>query len=399
VNLRKRASLGLVVILIAATLGIFAYVMANGSTPVGPPIPSPTGSSLDISVLGTPVVTSATEIDYTDGNICVVDAGGGVAETELCEDITIVDRLSITTANGEYIDVGGGSGADLLFSGRDSFQFMLDNNNNTANSDLCIRANAVATDIWCVDESGELTLATLDGDLNTFVDIKPDSFDSIDAGADEECATYEGTNTIEWQACGSGTSLDVNLPVESGGSPTTTNYSSIPGVTFVTSGGAFVVAGDIYLQPFQTSQDITINRVSFEVTSAGNPGDACRIGLYEDSGNLQAGALVADWGQVVNDTTGYKHTTVSTAISAGSYLMAFICDTGPALRGYNGKSYLSGGVDTSTTSATRFINTMRVSSPSGTQFASGFADPGDDWDTVDLNTAFNYGYYMLLRWS
>jgi hypothetical protein len=76
-----------------------------------------------------------------------------------------------------------------------------------------------------------------------------------------------------------------------------------------------------------------------------------------------------------------------------------LCNTGPALRGYNGKTYLSGGVDTSTTSSTRFVNLMRVSSPTGSQYASGFADPGDEWDAVDLGNAFNYGYWMILRWS
>jgi hypothetical protein len=393
-NLRKRASLGLVVILIAATLGIFAYVMANGSTPVGPPIPSPTGSSLDISVLGVPVVTSATEIDYTDGNICVVDAGGGIAETELCEDVNIADRLSIHTVDGEYIDIIGT--ANLLFSGRDGFNFMLDNNNNTSNSTLCIRANAVETNRWCVDESGNITLATIDGDLNTFVDIKPDSFDSIDAGADEECATYEGTNTIEWADC---ISLFADLPFSAGQTVSTTDYQGLPGYTFRDTTTEFVVVNDIHYTPFQTVNDITINRASFQVSSAGGAGDACRLGLYTADANWQPGTLIADWGQVVNDSTGWKHATVNTSITRGRYMTAFICDSAPGLYMHLGSSYLSDSIDTSTTSFTRYVKHMRVSAPTNDPFNNGFAASGEDWDAATLTSTSGNAIAVVLRWS
>lgn len=196
-----------------------------------------------------------------------------------------------------------------------------------------------------------------------------------------------------------GSSLGVNLPITSGGSSSTSNYEGIPGVSFQGSGGAFVVADDIYFFPFTTVASITVNRVSFEVTSAGNPGDGCRVGIYDDAGNFQPGSLVADWGQIINDSTGYKHATVSTALTAGKYLIAFLCNSGPAFTGYNAKTYQSSGVDVSTTSSTRFVNLMRVSSPTAGQYAGGFASTGDQWDTVDLSNVFNFGSFVILRWS
>lgn len=239
---------------------------------------------------------------------------------------------------------------------------------------------------------------TLDGDDNTFVDVKPDQWDNSDSPVNGECPSYQ-SNQIEWIVCGGASPLGNDLPVVSGASTSTSIYSGVPGVTFTGSAGAFVTTGQIYYQPFQTSEEITINRASFEVTSAGNPSDYCRIALYEDDGNMQPGALVADWGQVVNDSTGWKHATVSTTISAGQYLMALGCNTGPGLRDYNGKSYLSGGISTSTTSSTRFVENMRVTAPTGTPLSSGYADPGQEWNAVDLNTTYNYGYWMVLRWS
>lgn len=207
------------------------------------------------------------------------------------------------------------------------------------------------------------------------------------------------TPTPQPTATPGGVVLNNQLPVPDGSTPSNTNYIGIPGVNFTQSGGAFLVANDIYLEMWQTFESITINRVSFEVTSAGNPGDACRIGLYEADINWQPGDLVADWGQIVNDSTGWKHATVSTVVTPGNYLTATLCNTGPALRGYTGKTYFSGLVDSTTTSSTRFVNTVRVSAPTAGQYAGGYVDPGDAWDTVDLAATINPGYWILLRWT
>lgn len=99
-NKRQTASIAIIVILIAATLAIVATVMGNGSSPIGPPTVVP-GNSLDISQASTPVVQDASEINYTDGNICATPVGS-IADTVLCDDISI---------NNDII-----SGGDIRFS-------------------------------------------------------------------------------------------------------------------------------------------------------------------------------------------------------------------------------------------------------------------------------------------
>lgn len=315
-------------------------------------------------------------------------------------DDVIATRLGIGSVS-EFLTLA--APATIRLGGRDNVIIELDSNANSV-SDFCIRTHSVATDIFCIDESGNVTLATLDGDLNVFVDIKPDSFDSVDAGADEECLTYEGTNTVEWQPCGSGGGVDLpfGLPIPDGSTPTTTAYIGVPGAIIYSGGAQFVTANDIYYEPFRvTAPDgITIDRLSFEVTSAGNPTDTCRIGIYEADSEGQAGALVDDSGTALNDSTGWKHISDTIVLDPGEYLKAFVCNSGPALYSHNSAGLTQGAVNSGTTSATRGIRARRDSAPTGTPHASGFADPGDSpFDTLDLINIGSEGHFILLRWS
>jgi hypothetical protein len=388
----------------ATTNGFAAWSSAGGGS--GAPVDA---TYVTLSLNGT--LTSERQLLGTTNQIILTDAGAGSTLTlSLPQSIatTSSPQFVSTTLTGslfigstsEFITVA--APATIRMSGRDNVIVELDTNANST-SDFCIRANGVATDVFCIGESGTVTLATLDGDDNTFVDIHPSQFDNgADTPGDGDCPQYQTGDTLDWDAtyCGGGSTLEDDLPFVSGATATDSIYVGVPGYTWVTSGGAFVTANDIYLMPFHTVESITINQASFEVTSAGNPSDACRLGLYESDGNWQPGALVADWGQLVNDSTGWKHiTSLSTTVAGGDYLIAMLCNSGPALRGYDGKSYITSGVSSSTTSGTRFINLMRVSAPSGTQYASGLADPGDEWDAVDLGATFNYGHYVMLRWS
>jgi hypothetical protein len=210
----KQISGAVILVLILAMIALVAYWANNRTSRVGPEYETTgAGNGCD----GTSFVTTETEVDC-DSERVLTGTVNQVIVTDNGVNSTVVLSLpqSInTTADVTFDDViatglfGIGSVSEFLrvaapatirLGGRDNIILELDTNNNSA-SDFCLRANGVATDIFCIDESGNVTLAIIDGDLNTFVDIKPDSFDSVDAGADEECLTYEGTNTVEWQAC------------------------------------------------------------------------------------------------------------------------------------------------------------------------------------------------------
>lgn len=194
--------------------------------------------------------------------------------------------------------------------------------------------------------------------------------------------------------------LVMSLPVPDGSTSSNTAYVGVPGKVIYGGAGAFVVANDLYYEPFQVTETITVNRMSFEVTSAGNPGDGCRIGIYESDGDWQAVDLVTDAGQVANDSTGWKHATVNVALSPGIYLAALVCNTGPALYSHHTAGYVQGTIDTGTTSSTRNVIHRRDSSPTGTPYSSGFADPGDSpWDTQDLINNGSEASFVILRWS
>lgn len=297
---KRQASIALIVVLIACTIAIVAYVMANGSNPIGPAIPSGGGSAIEGWNQLTPVVPTVAAINCENATITCSDGGAGVL------------NLAVVTPTPQPTATPGGGG-------------------------------------------------------------------------------------------GGGVALGVGLPVPDGSTPANTIYQGVPGVSGATTGGgAFVTANDLYYEPFNVSEAITVNRLSFLVTSAGNPGDGCRIGIYEADNVWQATDLVVDAGQVPNDSTGWKHSTTNlpVVLAPGKYLSALICNTGPALGDHGSSaSYVSGLISTGTTSSSRFAGFLRDSAPTGTPYTSGFADPGDSpWNTVDLSNG-PYFRYVIMRWS
>lgn len=291
---KQRASIALIVILIAATIAIVSYVMTNGTNPIGPSPVTPGSSDIIVSMESTPVIVTD-EINFSDGNICAV-AAALIADVSLCDDITIVDRLSLTTTDQEFIDITGA--ATMFFSTRDNVVFMLDNNNNTPGADLCIQGSGVTTDTWCVDKNGNITLATIDGDLNTFVDVKPDQWDNLDTPADEECATYE-SNQIEWQTCGGGSSVPTELLWASLGYaevPQSNQWinSCVNNCDYVTQ---VYAADQLYLVPIMVAEDTVVDNIGIVVTTPGASGTG-RIGTYASTGTggLPDGAPVIDAG-------------------------------------------------------------------------------------------------------
>lgn len=293
---RKRtASIALIVVLLACTIAIIAFVMGNGSTPIGPPTPVPGGGGLS-SIIGE-------------------------------DDLTPISTFTTLNAGTGLQGVGSGS---------------------------------------------RFTLNV----------ITPTPQPTATPGA------------------GGNSTLRNGLAIPSGSTPANTAYIGVPGAIIYSGGAQFVVANDVYYEIWQTVEEIDVNQMSFEVTSAGNPGDECRIGIYEVDEEWQATDLMVDGGLVTVDTTGWKNTAVSVTLPAGNYASTFICETGPALYSHNTASYIQGAVNSGTTSATRNVRARRDSAPTGDPFTNGFANPGDSpWDTQDLINIGSEGRFMILRWS
>lgn len=292
---RRTGSIALIVLLVAATIGIVSYAMTNGSTPIGPPTPVP--------------------------------GGGGGGTSLICE--------SLATPVG-----------------------------------TCTSINA-STGLSSSNVGGEFSFAV----------ITP---------------TPQPTATPGFTACDMGT----GLPIPNGSDSTTTNYFGVPGMRWNSNGTAFVVAQDLYYEPFNVCKAVTITRLAFIVTSAGNPGDYCRIGIAEADSEWQATNLVIDGGQVANNTTGWKIDDIAdTVLAPGAYVNMIICNTGPGLGSAGGATYQSGLVNTGTTSSTRYSGNVRDSAPTGTPWTSGFANPvNNPWDTVDLSSGAFF-HFVLMSWD
>lgn len=294
---KQTASIALIVVLLACTIAIIAFVMSNGTTPIGPPTPVPGGGGLS-SIIGE-------------------------------DDLTPVSTFTTLNAGTGLQGVGSGS---------------------------------------------RFTLNV----------ITPTPQPTATPGAG-----------------GGAAALPVGLPVPSGSTPADTIYIGVPGVGFTsTGGGEFMVANDVYYEPYNVSESITVNALFFLVTSAGAAGNACRIGIYEADEDGQATNLVVDAGQVINDTTGWKSAIISEVLTPGKYLNAIVCNSGPALGDHASHSYISGAVSSGTTSSTRFVRKMRDSAPTGDPYTNGFANPGDSpFDTIDLGTGGSFVHFIMMRWS
>lgn len=285
---RKRiGSIALIVILLACTIAIVAFVMGNGTAPVGPPTPVP--------------------------------GSGGVSSIIGADDLTPVSTFTTLNAGVGLQGVGSGS---------------------------------------------------------TF------------------------TLNVITPTPGVSSTLRNGLAIPAGSTSANTAYIGIPGAVIYSGAAQFVVAGDLYYEIWQTIEEITVNQISFEVTSAGNPGDQCRVGIYEVDENWQATILELDAGLVTVDSTGWKSAAVNTVLPADTYASALICESGPALYSHNTASYIQGAINSSTTSSTRNVHTRLDSAPTGDPFTNGFANPGDSpWDTQGLVNIGSEGKFLLMRWS
>lgn len=100
------------------------------------------------------------------------------------------------------------------------------------------------------------------------------------------------------------------------------------------------VEAEMRCSPFFVAEDITLDRIGLEVTSAGTAGALIRLGIYEDNGDGIPGALVIDAGTVDATTTGVKEIVISQALARGDFHLAAAVQgaaaTRPTIRAHSG---------------------------------------------------------------
>ncbi len=81
----------------------------------------------------------------------------------------------------------------------------------------------------------------------------------------------------------------------------------------------------IRLQPFVISRQVVLDRIAFELTTAGGAGSKGRVGIYASTSieNLYPANLLVDGGEFALDgATGVKSSTISLTLGAGVYWFA-----------------------------------------------------------------------------
>jgi hypothetical protein len=150
-----------------------------------------------------------------------------------------------------------------------------------------------------------------------------------------------GSTTVGEVTVGSGLSLAAGTLSASGGggatlAPQITRYSSDAYMAAPLSTDAMAPnlssSNTLYIVPLPIMSSGTVTRIGISVTTAA-AGNA-RLGLYEESGNGQAGTLLLDAGTVSTGTTGDKEITISQALSPGLYWCALVLDATPSLTFY-----------------------------------------------------------------
>ena len=175
-----------------------------------------------------------------------------------------------------------------------------------------------------------------------------------------------------------------------------TSYWGIPGVW---SGAAYatktLAANILYYQPFIVSgtSAITVSAVGLNVSTLA-AATSIRIGIYAADNNLQPTTLMVDAGTVSSATTGWKTVTgLSTSLTPGPYLFAYVSNGGPAVSSLTGNSWF--GYQFDPTLPTNWLRDFRVSFTYGT-----LPTPtGTAWNTVQNNSGGSYENPCRMLWS
>lgn len=94
-----------------------------------------------------------------------------------------------------------------------------------------------------------------------------------------------------------------------------------------------LVANKLYGNPCMIARDITVDRITLEVTTSA--AGSVRIGIYNmgTGDDLYPSSLVLDAGEVDVSGTEMKTITINQALPKGNYYLAYLSDVTPILRG------------------------------------------------------------------
>lgn len=154
-----------------------------------------------------------------------------------------------------------------------------------------------------------------------------------------------------------------------------------------------MTANTIYYQPFIVSgtASITVSAVGVNISTLST--GSMRIGIYAANNNFQPTTLKVDAGTVSVTTTGWKSITgLTTVLTPGVYLFAYVCDGTPTCSSLIGQPSTGYWFDTAL--PTNWVKQLRVSSTYGALASTGVA-----WNTVQNNSGGSMDNLVRMLWS
>lgn len=153
-----------------------------------------------------------------------------------------------------------------------------------------------------------------------------------------------------------------------------------------------------FFEPYLVTEEISLNRVAVEVTTAGAAGKLMRLSLYTADDYWQPNTLVQDFGTVPTDVgavPALQAITINLTIPPGRYVGVWIQDGGASFRTVNCLTF-PGNALNNTASASAIRASYQSVNGSGT-VASGFAAVNPKWERDLYTTSGNYGMVMRFR--
>lgn len=168
---------------------------------------------------------------------------------------------------------------------------------------------------------------------------------------------------------------------------------TVPGVPIMNVATRLLGGSRLHYSPFFVANDITVDRIGTEVSSAAAAGNTVRLGIYKANTDWQPGALVVDAGTVATDSTGYKELTINETLTPGIYLFAVHTSTaGATHRAYRG-AVPGGGIDVGQSAGNALIVQVWVNTA-----IAALPDPGTAY-TVLNGANLGWEYYTYMRIS